>query len=110
MFVVDYVSSPFPKAYKLLDTAISAGFLRHEYDMDVSAKVVSLEEVTNVPNVLIEETWQNIKNFTQIQNLNEDRLLEFANPASELCSYCENKQCKGSSKYDLNQCTPLISK
>jgi hypothetical protein len=94
---VDYVSSNVPKMYKLLDTAISAGYLRHELDTDASGRVVSRGGVvTEIPNELIEGTWSTMTSeyFQKILSLSADELLQYANPASGICTYCANKECR----------------
>jgi hypothetical protein len=93
----EYVSSGIPKPYKLQDAAISAGFLRHEKDIYASARVVSRGGfVTEIPDEFVEDTWSRImsKKFQEILSLSDDKLLEYANPASGICMYCANKECK----------------
>lgn len=92
----DYVSSIIPKMYKLKDAAISAGYLRHELDTDASARVVSRGGVTEIPDELVEDTWRTVmsESFLKILSLSDDERLEYANPASGICAYCANKECR----------------
>jgi len=94
VLVVEYVSSLFPRADKLYDTALSTAFLRFENGVDAEGAVFSREEITQVPNFLIDQTWKMVKSLPKLLNLNNEGLLEFANPESGLCSYCDNGQCK----------------
>jgi hypothetical protein len=93
---VDYVSSFFPRIYKINDVAISAGYLKHELNADASARVVSRCGVTEIPDELIADTWQMAmsEDFLKILNLSSGERLEYANPASGVCNYCANKECK----------------
>jgi hypothetical protein len=97
VIVVDYVSSTIPKMYKHLDAAISAGFCRHELDIDASARVVSRGGVeTDLPDELIEDTWAMTmsEDFQDTLSLSDAELLEYANPASDICWYCANNECR----------------
>ena len=93
---VDYVSSLIPKMYKLKDAAISAGYLRHELKTDASARVVSRGGVTEIPDELVEATWRTVmsEGFLKILSLSDHERLEYANPASDICIYCANRECK----------------
>ena len=93
IIAVDYVSSPFARAEKLNDAAISAGFLRYVMGIDASAVVVSRDGITEIPDYLIEEIWRMIENVPKLLEMGENRLLDFANPASGFCRYCANSQC-----------------
>ncbi len=94
---VDYVSSTIPKMYKNFDVAMSAGFLRHELDIDASAIVVSRGAVgTKLPDEFVEDTWATVmsEGFQDILSQSDEELLEYANPASGICWYCANKECR----------------
>jgi hypothetical protein len=93
---VDYVSSRFPQTYKLYDVAISAGYLRYELNMYASAMVVSQEEGIQLSDKYVEDTWRTAmsEDFLRILNLSDYERLEYANPASGVCTYCANRQCK----------------
>lgn len=95
VIVIDYISSRIPPTYKLIDSAISAGFLRYEYKTDASARVVFYGGVIDVPNGLVEDTWWTLmsEGFLKILSLSDDEQLKYANPASEICIYCANKEC-----------------
>lgn len=97
IWATEYVSSIVPKMYKHLDAAIAAGFLTHELDIPASAKVVSRGAIEHeVPDELVEETWEFIMSprFQEILSLSDDELLEYANPASGICAFCANKECR----------------
>lgn len=96
IIATDYVSSIIPKMYKLKDAAISAAFLRHVLNTDATARVVSRGGVTDVPDELVENTWSTImsKEFLRILGLSDDERRGYANPASGICRYCANKECK----------------
>jgi len=94
---VEYVSSFVPSMYKYYDAAISACCLRDDYDIDVSAWVVSRGgQESEVPETLIQTVRSMImsEDFQKILNLGDDDLLEYANPASGICTYCANNECR----------------
>ena len=93
----EYVSSSVPAMYKYLDAAISACCLRDYYDIDVSASVVPRGgEATRVPEALIQavRSMMMSEEFQRIFGLSDDELLEYANPASGICTYCANRECR----------------
>jgi hypothetical protein len=96
IIAIDYVSSPLPKMYKLADAAISAAFLRHVLGTDASGRVATPLGVTDVPDALGEIAWSTImsEEFQEILSLSGDELLEYANPASGICGYCANEECR----------------
>ena len=92
----EYVSSWKPKMYKFFDASISAGWMRHKLGIYASAIVVSRGGVeTEISNELIEGTWSRMmsEDFQEILSLSADEVLQYANPASGICTYCANIEC-----------------
>ncbi|MCJ7767145.1 hypothetical protein MUP79_01975 [Candidatus Bathyarchaeota archaeon] len=92
--VVEYSSSSSPRGDKMLDTAISAGYLKYECEVDAEAVLVAKDEIIPIPDELIERTWKMIQDFAKISSLDDESLLQYANNASGLCNFCDNKYCK----------------
>lgn len=93
----DYVSSKFARMYKLFDAAISAALLRYEQNTYASANVVSGGGIiTHIPDDFVDGTWDTMmsRGFQKILHLCDHELLEYANPASGICTYCANKDCR----------------
>jgi hypothetical protein len=101
ILAVEYSSSSSPRGEKLLDTAISAGFLKYEFGLDTEAILVSNGEVTSLPHDFIERTWKMVESFPKLINLDDEVLLQYANIASGLCNFCDNNYCKGSAPMGL---------
>lgn len=94
LLIAEYVSSIIPGINKLYDAAISAAYLQLEYNIDIKAVVVSRKEAIDIPDFLVERTVNLVNRYSNIMGLSDEELLEFANPASGFCSFCDNKQCE----------------
>jgi hypothetical protein len=90
---VEYVSSIYPDIFKLVDAGISGAHFRFELGEDVKTAVVSRGGITEVPDFLVETIRETIESYTYIQDLDEEALIEYANPASGFCNYCSNDLC-----------------
>ena len=60
------------------------------------AVVVSRGGVTRIPDELVEAIWCTVmsERFQKILSLSNPEKLEYANPASDICIFCANRECK----------------
>ena len=89
-----YFTIPFPP---VMAYPFRWELITHELDIDASAMVVSRGAVgTELPDEFVEDTWATVmsEGFQDILSLSDEEILEYANPASGICWYCANAECR----------------